>query len=104
MTNFERKKKNGALDALRGHRTRILAGIFADIGSSLAVGQLPSRLAGQFAEPHFWTHVTGSHPRGSRVFRPTAVAVLGAGFVECSFHSKVRSLAEPMLCSWRIAA
>jgi hypothetical protein len=32
MTNFERKKKNGALDALRGHRTRILAGIFADIG------------------------------------------------------------------------
>jgi hypothetical protein len=33
MTNFERKKKNGALDALRGHRTRILAGIFADIGS-----------------------------------------------------------------------
>jgi hypothetical protein len=33
MTNFERKKKNGALDALRGHRTRILAGIFGDIGS-----------------------------------------------------------------------
>jgi hypothetical protein len=33
MTNFERKKKNGALDALRSHRTRILAGIFAVIGS-----------------------------------------------------------------------
>jgi hypothetical protein len=33
MTNFERKKKNGALDALRGHRTGRLAGILADIGS-----------------------------------------------------------------------
>jgi hypothetical protein len=33
MTNFERKKKNGALDALRGHRTGRLAGILADIGN-----------------------------------------------------------------------
>jgi hypothetical protein len=43
MTNFERKKKNGALDALRGDRARILAGIFAVIGSALsAVGKFPS--------------------------------------------------------------
>jgi hypothetical protein len=30
---FRTKKKNGALDALRGHRTERLAGILADIGS-----------------------------------------------------------------------
>ena len=33
MTNFERKKKNGALDVFGGHHTRKLAGIFGDIGS-----------------------------------------------------------------------
>jgi hypothetical protein len=39
MTNFERKKKNGALDALRGHHTGRLAGILADIGSVLVAVQ-----------------------------------------------------------------
>src|ERR1700694_5377761 len=40
-TNFQRKKKNGALPALRGHRTRTLAGILGDIGSYVggAVGR-----------------------------------------------------------------
>jgi hypothetical protein len=31
--NFDRKKKNGALDVFGGHHTRKLAGIFGDIGS-----------------------------------------------------------------------
>src|ERR1017187_10552438 len=47
MTNFERKKKNGALDALRGHRTRILAGIFGDIGSCF--GGAPGYAWGQLS-------------------------------------------------------
>jgi hypothetical protein len=44
MTNFERKKKNGGLDALGGHRTRTLAGILVIIGSdSVAIVALASQ-------------------------------------------------------------
>jgi hypothetical protein len=44
-TNFERKKKNGGLNALKGNRTRTLAGILADIGSFRAVSRrsVPAR-------------------------------------------------------------
>src|ERR1700682_3249808 len=50
MTNFERKKKNGALDVFGGHHTRKLAGIFGDIGSypgecSLSAAVRPRRSA-----------------------------------------------------------
>jgi hypothetical protein len=74
MTNFERKKKNGALDALRGHRTRTLAGILVNIGRQFAVASL--RLFRPF------TQVGSSPPSGLALARlqgnlPPASLILG---------------------------